>query len=160
MTPDSEMLRFFFLMISVFYSGGCQAQTVLAAHPISPEESLFNTYFEPVPRKAMDAYPSSFMISAPDFTEYQKDSARLYRAIGCIVAGDIHQAVKLLSAQAIHRKGVISNASEWYLALAYLRQGSIERAVYLFHKIAETEVHPYQNEAEMAYQALLRRSEK
>jgi len=49
----------------------------------------------------------------------------------------------------------VANASEWYLAMAYLALEKRPQAEYLLLKIADTEIHPYQDESEVVYQKLI-----
>ncbi len=134
----------------------CLAQEGTGRRYRSGADSLFQAYFEKHPRRAMDSNPFRFGLPPGEWQVYRQDSVRLRQSIACLEAGQTREAVRLLLRQAVHEKGVISNASEWYLALGYLRLGNTARASFLFHKIAETEVHPYQDDAEVIYQYLLK----
>lgn len=118
---------------------------------------LFVRNFDEVPRKAMDSYPAAFDISARDRPAYRKDSIALYRGIALLKSGRTSEALPYLRRVAERYSTMVSNVSEWYLALCYLRMEQVDHAEYYFHKVAETEVHPYQNESEIVYQALLSR---
>ncbi len=120
----------------------------------STADKIFRAHFNPVPLKAMDSYPSAYGAGYRDFSRLKKDSADLYKGIALLKAGKAAEAGACLQRPARHMKETVSNASEWYLALAYLRKGEIAQAEYMFHKIAETEIHPYQDEAEVVYQQL------
>lgn len=122
----------------------------------SMADRIFNAHFNPVPLKAMDSYPSAYRTASRELSGLKADSANLHRGIALLKAGKAAAACAYLEKPAHNLRETVSNASEWYLALAYLRKGSIAQAEYLFHKIAETEIHPYQDEAEVVYQQLVR----
>ncbi len=122
----------------------------------STASRIFNAHFNPVPLKAMDSYPSAYRVTDRELSRLKADSANLYRGIALLKTGKAAAACAYLEKPARNMKETVSNASEWYLALAYLRKGSIAQAEYMFHKIAETEIHPYQDEAEVVYQRLVR----
>ncbi len=119
-------------------------------------DEIFRAHFNPAPLKAMDSYPSAYRIGNRELSRLKADSADLYRGIALLKAGKAAAACMYLEKAARHMKETVSNVSEWYLALAYLRKGSTSQAEYMFHKIAETEIHPYQDEAEVVYQQLIR----
>lgn len=122
--------------------------------PAKKADEIFRAHFNPVPLKAMDSHPSAYRVSDRELSRLKTDSADLYKGIALLKAGKAAAACATLEKPARHMKETVSNASEWYLALAYLRKGSIAQAEYMFHKIAETEIHPYQDEAEVVYQQL------
>ena len=116
---------------------------------------IFHAHFNPIPRKAMDAYPSAYYkTGTSELSKLKVDSTDLYKGISLLGQKKVIPACASLEKPARHMKEIVSNASEWYLALAYLLKGSTAEAAYLFHKIAETEIHPYQDEAEIIYQEL------
>ncbi len=136
----------------------CCAWQTEAQRPVAGKtaDEIFRAHFNPIPLKAMDSYPSAYRAGSRELSKLKTDSADLYRGIALLKAGKAAAACISLEKPARHMKETVSNASEWYLALAYLRKGSIAQAEYMFHKIAETEIHPYQDEAEVVYQQLIR----
>ncbi len=136
----------------------CHAQQTEAQRstPGKTADEIFHVHFNPIPLKAMDSYPAAYRVSERELTGLKRDSVFLYQGIALLKADKTKQAAVYLEKAAYNMRETVSNASEWYLALAYLRKGSIAQAEYMFHKIAETEIHPYQDEAEVVYQQLVR----
>ncbi len=104
----------------------------------------------------MDSNPSRYHFAGADLAKFKKDSVSLYRGIALLKMGKPATALPHFQRSVENMKNYVSNASEWYLALTFLKLKKTEQAAYLFHKVAETEIHPYQNEAEVIYQRLTR----
>lgn len=105
----------------------------------------------------MDAYPGRYRLSDKEQGRLRRDSADLYKGIALLESGLPAKALPYLRRVADHMQSMVSNASEWYLALTCLKLGKTPQAEYLFHKIAETETHPYQDTAEVVYQQLMKK---
>jgi hypothetical protein len=120
-------------------------------------ETIYKTFFNPKPVRAMDSAPSSYRVSGQEYLRLKKDSTDLYTGIRLLQANQPKKALPYLKRAAEHMQHTVINASEWYLALALLALKKIPEAQYLFHKIAETETHPYQDEAEIVYQRLVKK---
>lgn len=123
----------------------------------STSRNIFKAYFHPVPLRAMDSAPSQFDVSGKELQRLKKDSANLYRGIQLLQRNQPQKALPFLQSAAENMKHTVSNVSEWYLALTYLKIGKIAQAEYMFHKIAETEIHPHQDDAELIYQRLTKK---
>ncbi len=127
----------------------------LAQQPTAWTEKLFTAYFQATPRKAMDANPSAFASNPKELAKLKRDSVLLYKGIALLAENETGKALIPLRKAAAGMEHVVSNNAEWYLALCYLRLKQLDQAEYRFHLIAEKEVHPFQDDAEMVYQYLL-----
>lgn len=128
--------------------------TVVQAQSYSGKE-LFKAHFHPKPLRALDSNPTSFQLGTKELQRLKRDSTELYKAIGLLKSGKAVQALPTLKNLAERMKETVSNVSEWYLAMAYLALERKPQAEYVLHKIAETELHPYQDEAEVVFQKLI-----
>lgn len=134
--------------------GACLLALLCGALHAQSTRALYQDHFNPVPLRAIDSSPSHYQLGARESAERRKDSVNLYTGIRLLQKEEPQKALPYLQRAAGNMKHIVSNVSEWYLALAYLRLGKTAQAEYLFHKIAETEIHPHQDEAEVVYQQL------
>ena len=118
---------------------------------------LYKHNFDSQPRVATDTYPTKFLKSHKEIVLMQKDSVQVFEAIKLMEKDSVEKAAVILLDVAERNSFSVSNCSEWYLALCYLKLGQIEFAEHMFYVVAEKEVHPYQNESEVVYQYILKK---
>lgn len=143
-------IRFAYLIALFFVFQG-----ILHAQQPVRGKNLFQSHFNPIPLRAKDSQPSSFQLPRRDLQGYKRDSVQLYKAISLLEKGEAKLALPILLNLTQKMQYTVANASEWYLAMAYLALEKRPQAEYLLLKIADTEIHPYQDESEVVYQKLI-----
>jgi hypothetical protein len=101
-------------------------------------------------KKAFDLYSSKqYLESLTIFNQIKTadDTLSLYKANAFLAATKTNEAMNILTDLSANGKGYTKAFSEWYLALAYLKQGNKATCISVVQKIMTYPHHPFFKEA-------------
>ena len=101
---------------------------------------------------ALDAYAQknyNASIEALNKIQVPDDTLTLCKATALLASDKAPDAQTILTALTQKGKGYTQPFSEWYLALAYLKQGNLTPCHIWLEKILKIPNHPYKQEAQL-----------